>query len=217
MSTSADAAGDDGRGNQLILVVGSANQDLISRTEILPTLGETVMGTDFATACGGKGANQAVAAASLRLAPVAMLCRVGDDPFGRELLDNFRRAGVAFDADTVLAGEGAAARVPSGVASIVVDGTSGDNLIVVSPGANHRLTPEDVRGAVARAAPSQVLVQLEIPPPAAFEALRAGREAGATTLLNAAPAPEGASRQRGCEGGRRAGGQAVGVVGRRAI
>lgn len=73
------------------MVVGSANQDLTSNTEVLPTMGETVMGKDFATACGGKGANQAVAAASLQLAPVAMVCRVGDDVFGQNLLANFRK------------------------------------------------------------------------------------------------------------------------------
>ena len=73
----------------LIMVVGSANQDLTSNTDVLPIMGETVMGQDFATACGGKGANQAVAAASLQLAPVAMVCRVGDDIFGQNLLANF--------------------------------------------------------------------------------------------------------------------------------
>lgn len=77
--------------NNLIMVVGSANQDLTSNTDIIPTIGETVMGQDFATACGGKGANQAVAAASLQLAPVAMTCRVGDDLFGQNLLSNFRK------------------------------------------------------------------------------------------------------------------------------
>jgi hypothetical protein len=77
--------------NNLIMVVGSANQDLTSNTDIIPTIGETVMGQDFSTACGGKGANQAVAAASLQLAPVAMTCRVGDDLFGQNLLSNFRK------------------------------------------------------------------------------------------------------------------------------
>lgn len=68
------------------MVVGRANQDLTSNTDVLPSMGETVMGKDFATSCGGKGANQAVAAASLHLAPVAMVCRVGDDLFGQNLL-----------------------------------------------------------------------------------------------------------------------------------
>jgi hypothetical protein len=78
--------------NNSVLVVGSANQDLTSTTDILPVLGETVMGIDFSTACGGKGANQAVAAASLGVSPVSMVCRVGSDIFGQNLLDNFRKS-----------------------------------------------------------------------------------------------------------------------------
>jgi hypothetical protein len=74
-----------------IVVVGSANQDLISNSDILPAIGETVMGKDFATACGGKGGNQAVAAALLQMTPVTMICRVGDDLFGQSLLTNFRK------------------------------------------------------------------------------------------------------------------------------
>jgi len=145
------------------------------------------MGKNFAIACGGKGANQAVAAASLQLAPVAMLCRVGNDIFGRNLLENFRNVGVNYfgEDETVLEG------VRSGVASIVVDGKSGDNEIVVTPGANYRLTQEDVRRVVVEAKPSQVLVQLEILPPVAFGALVAGKQIGACTILNTAPAPAG--------------------------
>lgn len=74
-----------------VMVVGSANQDLTSYTSILPELGETVMGTAFETSCGGKGANQAVAAASLGITPVTMVCRVGQDSFGADLLSNFRK------------------------------------------------------------------------------------------------------------------------------
>jgi ribokinase len=191
MSTSTSDTDGNKQKNNLILVVGSANQDLTSKTEVLPALGETVMGTGFSTACGGKGANQAVAAASLRMAPVAMLCRVGNDLFGKNLLENFRKVGVDYfgETETVLKGEGESC--PSGVASIVVDEKSGDNMIVVSPGANFRLTRDDVRKTITEAKPSQVLVQLEILPPVAFEALKAGKEAGATTILNTAPAPEG--------------------------
>mmetsp|Transcript_32966 Transcript_32966/g.36748 ORF Transcript_32966/g.36748 Transcript_32966/m.36748 type:complete len:591 (+) Transcript_32966:37-1809(+) len=173
----------------LILVIGSSNQDLTSTSDILPTIGETVMGNGFAIACGGKGANQAVAAASLKMAPVAMVTRVGDDLFGNNLLANFRRVGVNCfnEEDTVLK------KTSSGVASIVVDGQSGDNMIVVSPGANYKLTKEDVRKAVIESKPSQVLVQLEILPQVAFEALKAGKYVGATTILNTAPAPQGYS------------------------
>lgn len=81
-STGLKMSSDD---NNLILVVGSANQDLTSNTAVLPTIGETVMGNDFGTACGGKGANQAVAAALCQFAPVSMVCRVGDDLFGQNL------------------------------------------------------------------------------------------------------------------------------------
>jgi ribokinase len=171
----------------LILVVGSANQDLTSTSDVLPTLGETIMGKDFAIACGGKGANQAVAAASLGMAPVAMVTRVGDDLFGRNLLNNFRRVGVDYfgEAETVLNA------TPSGVASIVVDAKSGDNQIIVTPGANYKLTQEDVRQKIMDIKPSQVLVQLEILPRVAFEALKAGKDVGATTIFNTAPAPEG--------------------------
>ena len=178
---------DEDAGKNLILVVGSANQDLTSKTKTVPTLGETVLGTGFATACGGKGANQAVAAASLQLAPVAMLCRVGSDLFGKNLLENFRRVGVDYfgDAETVVA------KTPSGVASIVVEETSGDNTIVVSPGANFVLAADDVKRTIASTRPSQVLVQLEVLPAVAFEALRSGKLSGATTILNTAPAPDG--------------------------
>lgn len=187
-STASENNNNDG--NKLILVVGSANQDLTSTTAVFPTVGETVMGKNFATACGGKGANQAVAAASLNMAPVAMLCRVGDDLFGRNLMDNFRRVGVdCFDEKETIITDNE--KCPSGVASILVNETSGDNMIVVSPGANYRLTQEDVRKTIAKAKPSQVLVQLEIRPPVVLEALKAGKDIGATTILNTAPAPEG--------------------------
>jgi len=149
-------------------------------------MGETVMGKDFATACGGKGANQAVAAASLEFAPVAMVCRVGEDLFGQNLLANFRRLSIQFDEEATVLKE-----IPSGVASIVVDSKSGDNQIIVCPGANYGLTKEDVRKAVSDASPAQVIVQLEVLPEVALEALKAGKDVGATTVLNTAPAPDG--------------------------
>jgi pfkB family carbohydrate kinase len=73
-----------------VVVVGSANQDLTSYTAAVPTLGQTVMGKTFETSCGGKGANQAVAAARLGMVPVSMVCRVANDVFGQSLLNNFR-------------------------------------------------------------------------------------------------------------------------------
>ena len=96
------------------------------------------------------------------------------------------RAGVVYDTNTTVLKD-----TPSGVASIVVDASSGDNMIIVSPGANYKLTKEDVRTAIVESKPSHVVVQLEILPEVAREALKAGKEVGATTILNPAPAPEG--------------------------
>ncbi|MER6953872.1 MULTISPECIES: ribokinase [unclassified Streptomyces] len=138
-----------------LLVVGSANADLVIDVERRPAAGETVLGSDLAVHPGGKGANQAVAAARLG-ARTALLARVGDDAYGRLLLDSQRAAGV----DTVGVLVGGA---PTGVALITVD-PSGDNSIVVSPGANGRLTPQDVRAAAGLFQSSRVVsAQLEIP------------------------------------------------------
>ncbi|WP_069771060.1 ribokinase [Streptomyces sp. LUP30] len=138
-----------------LLVVGSANADLVIDVERRPAAGETVLGSDLAVHPGGKGANQAVAAARLG-ARTALLARVGDDAHGRLLLDAQRAAGV--DTAGVLTGG-----APTGVALITVD-PSGDNSIVVSPGANGRLTPADVRAASDLLHASRVVsAQLEIP------------------------------------------------------
>ncbi|MFF3893324.1 ribokinase [Streptomyces sp. NPDC001812] len=138
-----------------LLVVGSANADLVIGVERRPDAGETVLGSDLVVHPGGKGANQAVAAARLG-ARTALLARVGDDAHGRLLLDSQREAGV--DTAGVLVGG-----APTGVALITVD-PSGDNSIVVSPGANGRLTPGDVRAAGDLLRASRVVsTQLEIP------------------------------------------------------
>ncbi|MFS8197277.1 ribokinase [Streptomyces sp. CWNU-52B] len=149
-----------------LLVVGSANADLVIGVERRPGAGETVLGSDLALHPGGKGANQAVAAARLG-ARTALLARVGDDAHGRLLLDSQRAAGV--DTAGVLVGG-----APTGVALITVD-PSGDNSIVVSPGANGRLTPDDIRAAPAAAllAASRVVsAQLEIPLETVVEVVR---------------------------------------------
>ncbi|MDX3518970.1 ribokinase [Streptomyces scabiei] len=147
-----------------LLVVGSANADLVIGVERRPGAGETVLGSDLAVHPGGKGANQAVAAARLG-ARTALLARVGDDGHGRLLLDSQRAAGV--DTAGVLVGG-----APTGVALITVD-PSGDNSIVVSPGANGRLTPEDVRAADALLRASRVVsAQLEIPLETVVEVVR---------------------------------------------
>ncbi|MFJ9584000.1 ribokinase [Streptomyces acidicola] len=161
-----------------LLVVGSANADLVVGVERRPGAGETVLGSDLALHPGGKGANQAVAAARLG-ARTALLARVGDDAHGRLLLDSQREAGV----DTVGVLVGGA---PTGVALITVD-PSGDNSIVVSPGANGRLVPEDIRAAVSLLhASSVVSAQLEIPLETVVEVAR-NLPDGTRFVLNPSP------------------------------
>jgi ribokinase len=167
-----------------VAVVGSLNLDLVVRVPRLPGPGETVVGGDVFRNPGGKGANQAVAAARLGRA-VAMIGCVGDDPAGRELLGSLQADGV--DTARVRVVDG----VPSGAAFITVN-QDGENQIVVSPGANARLTADDVdaAGAALRAA-AVTLLQLEIP----LEAVAAAaRTAGGRVVLNPAPVralPEG--------------------------
>ncbi|MFD7684788.1 ribokinase [Streptomyces sp. NPDC060187] len=164
-----------------LLVVGSANADLVVRVERRPAAGETVLGSDLVVHPGGKGANQAVAAARLG-ARTALLARVGDDGHGRLLLDAQRAAGV----DTVGVLVGGA---PTGVALITVD-PSGDNSIVVSPGANGRLAPEDVRAAGSLFQASRVVsAQLEIPLETVVEVVRSLAEGGRLVLNPSPPRP----------------------------
>ena len=166
-----------------VLVVGSVNIDLVVATERLPAPGETVLGGTFTRFHGGKGGNQAVAAARLG-AVVMIVAALGDDEFGTEA----RRA-LAHDAvgtDVLVTLE----RTATGVALILVD-EGGENAIAVAPGANAGLTPAHVADALGRLAPragDAVLVTHEIPTAAAREALRLGRAGGATTILNPAPA-----------------------------
>ncbi|MFD7706557.1 ribokinase [Streptomyces sp. NPDC059786] len=161
-----------------LLVVGSANADLVIGVERRPAAGETVLGSDLAVHPGGKGGNQAVAAARLG-ARTALLARVGDDAHGRLLLDAQRAAGV--DTAGVLVGG-----APTGVALITVD-PSGDNSIVVSPGANARLTPADVRAAGDLFRASRVVsTQLEIPLKTVVETVRTMAD-GSRLVLNPSP------------------------------
>ncbi|MFF4436897.1 ribokinase [Streptomyces sp. NPDC001621] len=161
-----------------LLVVGSANADLVIGVERRPAAGETVLGGDLAVHPGGKGANQAVAAGRLG-ARTALLARVGDDGHGRLLLDSLRAAGV--DTAAVLVGG-----APTGVALITVD-PSGDNSIVVSPGANFRLVPADVRAAVPLLHASRVVsAQLEIPLETVVEVVR-NLAPGSRFVLNPSP------------------------------
>jgi ribokinase len=162
-----------------LLVVGSANADLVIGVDRRPAAGETVLGSDLVTHPGGKGANQAVAAARLG-ARTALLARVGDDPHGRLLGDSLRAAGV--DTAGLLTGG-----APTGVALITVD-PSGDNSIVVSPGANARLSPEDVRAAGELLGAARVVsLQLEIPLDTVASVAAAVAATDARVVLNPSP------------------------------
>jgi ribokinase len=165
-----------------IVVIGSINTDFILRAPRVPAPGETVLGSDLLTLPGGKGANQAVAAARLG-GRVHMVGRVGDDPHGARLRGGLASDGVNVDHVAVTRG------VASGCAMILVD-DRGENSIVVSPGANARLTPKDVDRAkpVIRAA-SAVVMQLEVPAATVRHALAMCRKLGVRTILDPAPVP----------------------------
>lgn len=164
-----------------IVVVGSSNTDMVVKSARIPAPGETVLGGEFFMAAGGKGANQAVAAARLG-GEVWFVARVGDDLFGRTAVENFKQEGIVTDYVTK------DPRKPSGVALILVD-KHGENVISVAPGANAELSPDDVRKA--RPAIEQadvVLIQLEVPLETVIEAARIGSESGTAVILNPAPA-----------------------------
>ncbi len=164
-----------------LCVVGSTNIDLTFRAARLPKPGETLAGHGFQLGYGGKGANQAVMAARLG-ARVTMVGKIGRDVFGEGALRNYREQGV--DTAHVLVD----AERPTGVASIVVDDAA-RNCIIVVPGANLGLTPQDVHAAAAAIEGAALLLcQLEVPIETVAEALRIARAAGVTTILNPAPA-----------------------------
>ncbi len=166
-----------------VIVVGSVNVDLVVRGERLPEPGETVNGGTFAKFHGGKGGNKAVAAARLG-ADVTLVAALGRDEFGDEAAAALESQGV---------GTGSVARLadtPTGVALILVD-AAGENLISLAPGANGALGVDHVRAALAAVRPGPgdvVIVNHEIPTATVREALRLGREGGALTVLNPAPA-----------------------------
>ncbi len=167
-----------------IFVIGSSNTDLVVKCSKLPGPGETVLGGDMIQANGGKGANQAVAAARLG-GTVVFVCKTGDDAFGGDNINAYIREDI--DTQYILTDS----QAPSGAALILVD-DSGENSIAVAPGANSRLTPDDVqplRGVVQDG--DIMLLQLEIPLNTVIHAARIGRERGAVVILDPAPAPGG--------------------------
>lgn len=164
-----------------IVVLGSLNVDLVAKVPHLPRPGETVMAESLQTFPGGKGANQAAAAARLG-GTVAIVGRVGTDAFGTMLLESLERDGVN------VSGVARDNEAPTGTALILVD-PNGENVITVAAGANASLGGDEVRRALAALDPAGLLVlQLEIPPPVARAAIEGARRKHVRILLNAAPA-----------------------------
>ena len=166
-----------------IVVLGSFVADVAFRAARLPAWGETLMGSGFALGPGGKGSNQAVAAARAG-ARVKMISRLGEDAFGRLARETWAADGI----DASLVGS---CDVATGSAVILIDEVSGQNAIIVVPGACFTLTAEDVEaaGEAIRSA-AVLLVQLELPVATVERGLRLAREAGVVTILNPAPAQE---------------------------
>jgi ribokinase len=164
-----------------VVVVGSANLDLVAVTPVLPTAGETVLGTEFMQVAGGKGANQAIAAARAG-ARCAFLGAIGSDSFGVTLKARIDAAGVDTSLLRVVYGT-------SGVAVIMVDAT-GENVITVIPGANGAFLGLTAAEQSCVAEADVLVAQLEIPLATVGAAVAAARRAGTRVVLNAAPARE---------------------------
>jgi ribokinase len=166
-----------------IVVVGSSNTDMIIKMSRIPKPGETIIGGDFSTAAGGKGANQAVAAARAG-GDVTFIARLGDDMFGRRARDGFLTENI--NVDHVIFDK----QFPSGVALIFV-GEDGENSIGVASGANAKLSVSDILAAKDAIASADVLVmQLEIPLETVRAAAAIASENDVTVILNPAPAQQ---------------------------
>ncbi|HEX9170729.1 MAG TPA: ribokinase [Roseiarcus sp.] len=163
-------------------VVGSSNVDLVTYVDRMPVWGETIAAPRFEMSHGGKGANQAVAAAKLGAAAV-MVSKVGDDMLGDGVLQNFERTGVGARHVDRVAGQS------TGTATILVDERSGDNCILIVKGANGDLAPEDVeRAGDDLKTCDLILTQLEVPLGTVYATLAFGKRHGVKTALNPAPA-----------------------------
>lgn len=167
-----------------IVVIGSSNTDMVVSTERIAKPGETVLGDEFSVIQGGKGANQALAAHRAG-ADVAFVAKLGDDSFGQKTKQHFIENGLStnhllFDKEK-----------PSGIAMILVDKNTGQNSIVVAPGANANLTPSDVHNNKALISNADaVLAQLETPIDSVEKAFELAKENNVRTILNPAPAQQ---------------------------
>lgn len=164
-----------------ILVIGSANMDMVIKTDHFPVPGETIIGGNFSLIPGGKGANQAVAAARLG-GEVGFLAQLGEDVFGARNLENYRKEGINISLIKLNPNK------PSGVALITVD-KSGENTIIVAPGANETLSVDELYKAKdSFEAADMILIQLEIQLSVVFEACKMAFDLGKKIILNPAPA-----------------------------
>lgn len=164
-----------------IVVIGSSNTDMVVRSKKFPQPGETIMGGEFFMFSGGKGANQAVAAARAGGA-VSFIAKTGDDIFGQRAITELRNEGI--DCANVTADNNKA----SGVALIIVD-EKGENEIVVAPGANDTLQEEHIEAAISSIENASILLlQLEIPLSTVLYAVKKGKALGKKIVLNPAPA-----------------------------
>lgn len=165
-----------------IVVIGSSNTDMVISAAKMPKVGETLMGGNFAVIQGGKGANQAVAAARAN-SEVIFIAKVGNDDFGRSAIQGYKKDKIITDyiyTDPTF---------PTGVAVIIVDESTGQNSIVVAPGSNYQLSIRDidlVGQTIAKV--DAVLIQLEIPIEVVYHSLKLAKKAGVRTILNPAPA-----------------------------
>lgn len=164
-----------------IAVIGSNMVDLISYIDKMPKEGETLEAPDFEIGCGGKGANQAVAAAKLG-SNVMMVTKVGDDLFADNTINNLEKYGIDTEYTVKVPG------TSSGVAPIFVDPESKNRILIIK-GANQHLSPEDVDGAAEKLKQcSLIVLQLEVPLPTVYRAIEFGNEHGIPVILNPAPA-----------------------------
>lgn len=161
-----------------VCVVGSVNMDHLFTVDSLPHPGETVMASSVRVVPGGKGGNQAIAAARAG-AGVQMVAALGDDPAGDQLRAHLQANGVGLDGIVVV-------REPSGSAVIAVD-AAGENTIVVAPGANALLTMESSQAQAIVSDSDVLLLQLEIPVTTAIDAARLARDSGTVVIVNASP------------------------------
>ncbi|HRH51174.1 MAG TPA: ribokinase [Panacibacter sp.] len=166
-----------------IIVIGSSNTDMVVKTNKFPVPGETILGGEFFMFSGGKGANQAVAAARMG-SEVTLICKTGNDIFGQRAIEEFKKEGI------ITTYIGTDLQKASGTALILVD-EKGENEIVVAPGANNVLTELDIEAANDAIENAElILLQLEIPVASVLYAAKKGFELGKKVILNPAPAQQ---------------------------